>query len=719
MYDSDDEIFRSVNTEGIKIQNSERVSTARNIQDKEDRIRTRSCPAYLPAGQTGRKEDRRKGSAMGARCCAGKQKYPHLFEPIRIGNIRLKNRIIAAPTSPSMMTTQGHFTEDMIAYLEEKAKGGCAVVTYGEAIVHSATGKSHNKQLQLDSFGVRDGLGNAARRIHNAGAYANIQLSHGGKWGGLASVGGTYGAKTEAWGVSDEDTPVGHVKEMPKEMILEIVKSYGTAAKLCQDCGFDMVQVHAAHGWLFSQFLSPVENKRTDEFGGSLENRARFLIMALDEVRKAVGPRFPIECRISGDDFSASGLDMDACVEVAKLIESRVDLFQVSCGNHEDPDLFCRTHPSTFYPRGVNVYLAANIKKNVSKPVACVGALNDPAQMEEIIASGQADIVEIARGLLADPYLPKKALNGQADDITPCLRCYECFAEGQKSELVKCTVNPVMGQQVFAREPVPAPVRRKKVLIAGGGPAGMEAAITLMSRGHDVTLAEKSGKLGGNLHPAGAAFFKEDIRKFCRTLNLRLERSGAKVLLNTEVTPEFVRSFDPDTLIVAIGSNELRPPIKGMDLPNVIMAIDAELHPEKLGKRVAIMGGGLVGGEAAIGFNHEGHEVSIIEMKPAVAMEVNSFYRGGLMPQIEKAAVSYVNTKVLEIVPEGVKVEKDGKEFVIEADSVVCALGFRAPYAAVDALCDEVDESYVIGDCRNVGQIHHAINQGYYTALLV
>jgi pyruvate/2-oxoglutarate dehydrogenase complex dihydrolipoamide dehydrogenase (E3) component len=191
------------------------------------------------------------------------------------------------------------------------------------------------------------------------------------------------------------------------------------------------------------------------------------------------------------------------------------------------------------------------------------------------------------------------------------------------------------------------------------------------------------------------------------------------VVLNTEVTPEYVREYDPDALIVAIGSNELRPPIKGMDLPHVVMAIDAELHPEKLGKRVVIMGGGLVGGEAAIGFHHEGHEVSIVEMKPEVAMGVNSFYRGGLMPQIEKAATSYVNTKVLEIVPEGVKVEKDGKEFVIEADSVVCALGFRAPYAAVDALCEEVDESYIIGDCRNVGQIHHAINQGYYTALLV
>lgn len=656
---------------------------------------------------------------MGARFCKGKEKYPHLFEPIRIGNIRLKNRIIAAPTSPSMITTEGHFTPEMIAYLEEKAKGGAAVVTYGEAIVHSATGKSHNKQLQLDSFGVRQGLGNAARAIHNAGAYANIQLSHGGKYGGLTSVGGDQDRCAEAWGVSDEVTPVGVVKEMPKEMIYEIVESYGKAAKICQDCGFDMVQVHAAHGWLFSQFLSPVLNKRTDEFGGSLENRARFLMLSLDAVRNAVGPGFPIECRISGDDLTEAGLDMDACAEVAKMIEDKVDLFQVSCGNHEDPDVFCRTHPSAFYPRGVNVYLAANIKKHVSKPVACVGSLNDPAQMEEILATGQADIVEIGRALLADPYIPTKALYDQADDITPCLRCYECFGETMKSEAVKCTVNPLMGQQLSAKYASKKPEKQKKVLVVGGGPAGMEAAITLAARGHAVTLAEKSDKLGGNLYPAGAPYFKEDILKLCGVLKNRVAEADIEVIFNTEVTPEYVRNFDPDVLFVAIGSNELRPPIKGMELPHVIMAIDAELHPEKLGKKVAIMGGGLVGAEAAVSFHHEGHEVSIIEMKPAIAMEVNSFYRGGLMPEIEKAATSYVDTKVLEIVPEGVRVEKDGKEFVIEADSVVCALGFRAPYAQVDALCKEVDEYYIIGDCRNVGQIYHATNQAYYAALQV
>ena len=654
---------------------------------------------------------------MGAKCCKGKEKYPHLFSPIRIGNIRLKNRIIAAPTSPSMITTEGHFTPEMIAYLEEKAKGGVAVVTYGESIVHSSTGKSHNKQLQLDSFGVKQGMAEAARAIHNAGAYANIQLSHGGKYGGLVSVGGDQDGCEVAYGPSHEMTPAGEVQEMPRELIFEIIDSYRKGAKLCKDCGFDMVQVHAAHGWLFSQFLSPVMNQRTDEFGGSLENRARFLMMALDAVREGVGPRFPIEIRISGDDLTEIGLGMEDCVKVAQMVEDKVDLYNVSCGNHEDPDMFCRTHPSAFFKRGVNVYLAAEIKKHVSKPVACVGSLNDPAQMEEIIATGQADIVEIGRALLADPYLAKKALEGNADDITPCLRCYECFGETSKSETVKCTVNPTMGQQLPEKNRTAAPERLKKVLIAGGGPAGMEAAITAANRGHDVTLVEKSDKLGGNLYPAGAPYFKEDIIKLCKVMVKRVEEAGVKVVLNTEVTPEYVECFNPDALFVAIGSNELRPPIKGMDLPHVIMAIDAELHPEKLGKKVAIMGGGLVGGEAAVSFHHEGKECSIIEMKSKVAEEVNSFYRGGLMPEIEKSATCYVNTKVKEIIPTGVLCEKDGEEFIIEADSVVCALGFRAPYDKGDALCDKVDEYYIIGDCKNVGQIYHATNEAYYAAM--
>ena len=618
-----------------------------------------------------------------------------------------------------MIDLNGHFTPEMIAYLEEKAMGGAGVVTYGEAIVHSATGKSHNKQLQLDAFGVRQGMTEAARAIHNAGAFANIQLSHGGMYGGLSSVGGDVDTCSVAYGPSEMSMPAGEVKEMPRELIYEIIESYGKAARLCKETGFDMVQVHAAHGWLFSQFLSPVWNRRTDEFGGSLENRARFFLMALDAVRDAVGPGFPIEARISGDDMTDKGLGLEECIEVARMIDDKVDLINVSCGNHEDPDMFCRTHPSAFYKRGVNVYLAAEIKKHVKTPVACVGSLNDPAQMEEIIKSGQADVVELGRASLADPYLPKKAYDGCADDITPCLRCYECFGATGQLEMVKCAVNPTMGEQLAAKLPKKTPGQKKKVLVAGGGPAGMQAAITAANRGHEVILAEKSDKLGGNLHPAGAAYFKEDIRKLIEVMEKRVSRAGVDVRLNTEVTPAYVKETEPDVLFVAIGSDEMRPPIKGLDSDKVVMAIEAELCPEKLGKKVAIMGGGLVGAEAAIGFHHEGKECTIIEMKPAIAEEVNSFYRGGLMPEVEKAATCYVDTKVKEVVPSGVLCERNGEEMLVEADTVVCALGFTSPYDKVDELADLVDEYYIIGDCKKIGKIYNAINTAYYSALLV
>ena len=655
---------------------------------------------------------------MGACKYKGKELYPHLFSPLRIGNVRLKNRIICAPTSPSMITLDGHMTPEMIAYLEKKAQGGAAVVTYGESIVHSKTGKQHDKQLQLDSYGVRAGLTEYAEAVHNAGALASTQLSHGGMYAGLASVGGTHGKEgIKAYGVSEMDMPAGHVYEMPREMIYEIIEAYGKGAKLCQECGLDMVQIHAAHGWLFSQFLSPAWNKRTDEFGGSLENRARFFLMSVDAVRKACGPRFPIEVRISGDDMMKGGLSQDECIEVAKMVDGKCDLINVSCGNHEDPTMFQRTHPCSFYPHGVNVYLAAAVKKHVKTPVACIGALQDPAQMEEIIASGQADVVEIARESLADPYLPEKALKGEASDITPCLRCYECFGGIEPQEMVRCAVNPVIGQEMRARFGMKPAAVKKNVLVVGGGPAGMEAAITCAQRGHHVTLVEARDKLGGNLIAAGAAYFKKEYHEYAECLARRCKKYGVTVQLNTRITPEYVKKFNPDALFIAIGSAELKPPIPGLDSDKVIMAIDAELHPEKLGKRLVVMGGGLVGAEGAINWAHEGHDVTLVEMKSKIAAESTHFYRDGLLVRVYDQAKVMVNTTVKKIQEDGVLVEKaDGTTEILPCDTVICALGFRPEYDKVDALAEIVDESYIIGDCSKVGKVLNAVQAAYYAA---
>ncbi len=644
-------------------------------------------------------------------------KYPHLFSPIRINNLRLKNRIIAAPTSPPLYTPEGFLAPEMTAYLELKAMGGAAVVTHGEGIVDSVYGQSHNHQLLLDKFGVEKSLTMTARAIKHHGAYANCQLSHGGKYGGLASMGGETNVGQIAYGPSDAMTPEGPVYEMPKEIIQRTIDAFAAAALKCKTCGFDMVQVHLAHGWLFSQFLSPTQNRRTDEYGGSFENRARIVVETLQAIRKAVGPKFAVEVRFPGDDLHENGIHLEDSKKLAVMIQDYVDLFNVSCGDHEIPDLFCRTHPSAFYPRGVNVYLAAEIKKVVNKPVACVGSLNDPAQMEEIIASGQADIVELGREMLADPYLPKKAYEGREKDITYCIRCYECFHMGNVTGATFCTVNPVIGNEMEERYPVPAPEKLKKVLVVGGGPAGMEAAITAAQRGHDVTLCEKGDKLGGALAPAGSAFFKQDIHLLRDVLVRRVDEAGVKVMLNTEVTPDFVKEFNPDALFVGIGAEPIILPIDGIKSDKVILAAEAEENMDKLGENVVIIGGGLIGCECAVAFGAAGKKVTVVEMQDQVLPDCNPLYKGGLMPELKKYATIVTKARAKAVTDEGlVYTDAEGNDQLVKAESVVLAAGYRANIAAVDALADLVDNAIIIGDSNGPARIGQAMRAGYYGA---
>ncbi len=642
--------------------------------------------------------------------------YPHLFAPLQIGNVYIKNRIFAAPTGMMSLTPQGHLTDDNMAYYGRKAAGGAAVVTLGESIVDSATGRSHDRQVAMDDPHVLPSLSRTVDAINRGGAIANIELSHGGMYAGLASIGGTHmEGKGLAYGPSDLIMPTGTlVHEMPQDMIYQIVESWGKAAGVAKKAGFGIVMVHAAHGWLFNQFLSPKYNHRKDEFGGSLENRARFLMLSLDRIRQSLGRNFPIELRLNGDDFLEGGMHIEEYKELAVMLEDKVDLFHISCGSHDDEGLFVRTHPSMFLPHGCNVYLAAEIKKVVKKPVACVGALDDPAQCEEIIASGQADIVEIARGLIADPDFPKKAYAGKKEDITPCLRCFVCLGGNTERNHIRCTVNPIIGNELF-NQCLPAPAeRQKKILVVGGGPGGMEAAVTAAKRGHLVTLCEASDSLGGAIKHAEFVDFKADLYEFLKSLKRQTEISGAEICLNTKVTRQIVLEEKPDVLVIAIGADPFLPPIPGIDDSKVIQAPEAEEHPEKLGNRIVILGGGLVGCEAAINLKKLGKQVSIVEMQSGLALEVNEFHRMALEQQL-KGIPAYLNTSASCVDSSGLSCVGPNKEKIqLEADQIICAAGLRPRRAEVNELINLTPEYFVVGDCKTPRQITQAMFEAYY-----
>ena len=438
--------------------------------------------------------------------------------------------------------------------------------------------------------------------------------------------------------------------------------------------GFEMIMIHGGHGWLINQFLSPYFNHRTDEYGGSLENRCRFACQVLDAVRAAVGPMFPIEFRFSGSELFEGGYDLEEGVRIAQTLESRIDLLHVSAGTYQRG--FGDTHPSMFKDHGCNVYLAAEIKKHVSIPVATIGGLNDPAQMEEIIASGKADVVYMARALLADPFLPRKVMENRSEDIVHCLRCFTCMAERAATGTRRCTVNPLIGREMEGDEVQPALVK-KKVLIAGGGPGGLYAAWTAARRGHSVVLCEKEVALGGILKSEIALPFKREMFALTETYERFARNAGVEIRFNTEVTPEYVEKEAPDALIIAAGSRPLVPPIKGMDGEQVVVVNELYRNLDKISDKVVVMGGGLAGCECAISLGMEGKEVQLVEMRDALAPDANVRHRPLLLKEIEKQ-VKAVHTgyRAEEITPEGVWcTDANGERHLVEGTTVICALG--------------------------------------------
>ncbi|MFL8709555.1 FAD-dependent oxidoreductase [Clostridioides sp. GD02377] len=648
-----------------------------------------------------------------------KRKYPNLCKPIQIGNVIFKNRMFSAPMGGTDITADCTIGPKSTAFYELRAKGGAGAVTISECMVHPETDGSHAYHLDLKIVDSLASFTYTADAIRRHGAIPSVELSHSGQYAGTYLVDKNKKQGLSQYGVSPSTRVDGlEIKELTQELIDDIVKSYGEVAGIAKRAGFEMIMVHGGHGWLINQFLSPYFNKRTDKYGGTLENRVRFAQEVLDSVRKAVGPGFPIEFRLSGSELFEGGYDLAEGIEISKLLESRIDLLHVSAGTYQRG--FGITHPSMFVPHGCNVYLAAEIKKHVSVPVATLGGLNDPAQMEGIIASGKADVVEMARALLADHELPKKVMSNRDEDIVKCLRCFTCMAERAATSTRRCTVNPLIGREIEGMEITPV-LKPKKVLVAGGGPGGLKAAITAAQRGHKVILCEKADALGGILKGEKAIPFKYEMYELGNTFSKLAKDEGVEIRLNTKVTKEYVEKENVDALIIAVGSSPLVPPIPGLDGDNVVVVNNYYLERDKVEtvKEIIVLGGGLAGCETAIHLAKEGKKVHIVEMRSELAPDANIRHRPILLDEIEKQGVEvHTEFKGLKVSEEGVLcADKNNNEILVPGTHVICALGQRANRNIVEELIDCAPYVAQIGDCVRPSTITTAVYQGYHAAL--
>ncbi len=637
----------------------------------------------------------------------------NLFASIEIGKVRIPNRLVVPAMVTNFCHGDGTASDRYVAYHEAKARGGWGLIITEDYAV-DPKGKGFPNVPGLWNDGQVESHSKLTKRIHDAGGKIFAQIYHAGRQTSRVLIG--------CQSVAPSSIPCPRYQEIPHALevneIRHIVEEFGNCARRARKAGFDGIEIHGAHGYLIAQFMSPYSNKRIDEYGGNLSNRMRFPLEIVSNVRSKAGSDFPVLFRISGDEMVPGGRTIEDTKAIAAMLEEAgVDGLHISAGVYGSA--YAITPPAAI-PHGWIVHFAEEVKKVVDIPVITVGRINDPLLAEMIIAGKKADLVAMGRASLADPELPKKAAAGRFADINGCIGCLQgCIGMISRGQPATCLVNPTLGKEEELR--IKPAGRKRRVFVAGAGPGGTEAAIVAAKRGHDVHLFEKAGRLGGQFYTASIPPSKGEIAGFIVWQKKQLEENHVSVRLNTELTEEIVNGQKPDAVVLATGSTPVIPPLPGVKRANVVTANDVLEGKVDVGQRVAVIGGGMVGSETANHLANHGKEVTLVEMLPEIAADVNVRSRPFLLKDLAERKVKvYVNATVKEVLADGLRIERDGREEKMGPfDTVVLAVGVEPCNDLRSKLEGKVARLITIGDALNPRKALEAIAEGYQAGLEV